>query len=62
MVENDREGWTILGWDENTRKILSIAISGDNPDARASAIALVHRLGARGYFGYRDLLPEPVES
>ena len=56
MVEGDKEGWAIYGWREHARTILATAIQSDNADAREAATTLVHRLGARGYLEFRDLL------
>jgi hypothetical protein len=52
----DKEGWGILGWREHARTILRTAIQGTNARARQAAVDLVHRLGARGYFEFKDLL------
>lgn len=57
MIEGDREDWKIRAWQSEARTILSTAIQARNVDAREAAIDLVHRLGARGYLEFRDLLP-----
>lgn len=56
MIEGDKEGWGILGWREYARTILTTAIQSPNAEARQVSVDLVHRLGARGYFEFRDLL------
>ena len=48
----------ILGWGEHARVILDTASHAADLEARKRAIDLIHRLGARGYFEFRDLLPE----
>ncbi len=58
MVEGDKEGWKIIGWRDHIRSILSTAIQGNDPEAREVAIDLVHRLGARGLFEFKNLLPK----
>ena len=57
MAQSDREGWKIYGWREDARTILSAVIAGGDSEARAAAVGLVHRLGARGFQEFRDLLP-----
>jgi hypothetical protein len=57
MVDGDKEGWSILGWREYARMILTTAIQGSDLEAWQAAVDLVHRLGARGFFEFRDLLP-----
>jgi hypothetical protein len=57
IVAGDKEGWGILGWREFARKILADAMSSADQPARAKATELIHRLGSRGYFEFRELLP-----
>lgn len=58
LVEADREGWGILAWEGQARTILATAIRSNDTDARDAAVALIHRLGARGRLGFRDLLEQ----
>lgn len=55
MVQGDKEGWDISGWQDDSRKILAAAIASGNPAARQAAIDLVNRLAARGMPDYQDL-------
>ena len=57
MAENDRPRWYFHGWKQAPRTILAAAIDGSGQAAREAAIDEVHRLGARGYLGFRNLLP-----
>jgi len=57
MIEGDVERWHLHSWREHTRTILATAIQSVDAEARQAAVDLVHRLGARGYFEFRDLLP-----
>jgi hypothetical protein len=57
IVEGDKEGWGVLGWRESAHKILQDAISSPDQDANTAAAKLIHKLGSRGYFEFRDLLP-----
>jgi hypothetical protein len=57
IVEGDKDGWGILGWREHARSILSVATGSGDIQAQKAAANLIHRLGARGYFEFRDLLP-----
>jgi len=61
IVEGDEKRWNILGWREHARMILAAAIQGSDSEAR-QAVDLVHRLGARGYLDFRDLLQEGPSS
>ena len=61
MVEGDRDGLDILGWQEHARTILSTAVESDDLQARTLAVELIHRLGARGHPEFADLLPTKVE-
>ncbi len=56
LVEADREGWGILAWEEHARTILRAAMTSSDSSVGETAVALIHRLGARGRLGLRDLL------
>ena len=58
IVEGDKEGWNIRAWREPKRTILKTALKSGDPTARQLAESLIHRLGARGYWDFRDLLRE----
>jgi hypothetical protein len=62
MIEGDKDGWRASAWGNQTRTILAAAIRGGDPVARESAENLVHRLGARGFLDFRDLLPLGSQS
>lgn len=57
IVSGDRDGWGVHRWKDHAKSILQTAIAAANDDARETAIALIHRLGARGHFDFRELLP-----
>jgi hypothetical protein len=57
IIEGDEKGWGILGWEDNAKLILTEGINSVNQTARSMAIDLIHKLGSRGYFGYKELLP-----
>lgn len=61
IVEGDKNGWGVLGWRDHARTTIVTAINSVDQSARRQAIELVHRLGARGHFEFRDLLPPNVE-
>lgn len=62
MVEGDTEGWRVQAWRGPTRTILDVAIQSTDTQARQAAMDIVHRLGARGYFEFGDLLPKTASS
>ena len=62
IVEGDREGWSILGWRGHVRTIIATAINSADEKARRHAATLVHHLGTRGNFEFRDLLPPNLPS
>lgn len=57
MIEGDVNGWEIHGWRDGLRKILSVVIRGNDSVARETSVRIVNRLGAKGHFEFRDLLP-----
>jgi hypothetical protein len=59
MIENDKKGEYRYSWHGSISVILEAAIGSSNYDARRSAEALIHKLGARGsaYNFLRKLLP-----
>ena len=61
MLEGDNDRWHRYAWHEQTRTILKAAINSQDSAASESAVALIHRLGARdpAYNYLRDLLPSP---
>jgi len=60
LAESDKEGWSISGWLEEARTIFSTAHERSDAATREAAEDLIHRLGARGYLGFRDLLTMPA--
>jgi hypothetical protein len=56
MIEGDKQGWDIPGWEKELRHILGVAIKGPIPEARKTATAIINRLGERGYPNFRGLL------
>lgn len=56
IIEADKEGWHIHGWREHMRTILSSVLQSTDNTARQAAVDLVHRLGARGHLGFRNLV------
>jgi hypothetical protein len=55
LIEGDREGFSIYGWQEYPRNILTTAIMAGGK-AKEEADRVIDLLGARGHYGYRDLL------
>jgi hypothetical protein len=62
IVEGDKEGWNIHSWSEHARTILATSLQSTDGTARQAAENLVHRLGAQGYFAFRDLVSEKEVS
>jgi hypothetical protein len=63
MVEGAKESWAIDAWLDEARLLLSKALASSDTEAREEAKTVVHLLGARRYFDFRDLLTsgeEPV--
>ena len=58
LIREDRRGWVVVANKDAIRQILSSLLSIDDPEIKDSAESLVHELGARGYFDFRDLLDE----
>jgi hypothetical protein len=58
MAKSGRNSWYIDAWGHAPRTILSTSINSGDSAARDAAIEEVNRLGARGYLGFRDLLPK----
>ena len=58
IVDGDDNGWRILGWKDDAKKILATALGSEDAEARQLARELVHKLGGRGYFEFRALLNE----
>lgn len=56
MIEGDLEGWKITSWRQELRAILSTIIRDGDTIASHKATDVVHRLGAKGYLEFRDLL------
>jgi hypothetical protein len=55
LLEEDRDGWSIHGWNQHLDSILEIALK-DGDNAKAEATAMIDLLAARGFRGYRRLL------
>lgn len=57
IIEGDKKGWGIYGWSDEAKIILITALQGSNDEAKQTSEALIHRLGERGYWDFRELLP-----
>jgi hypothetical protein len=56
LLKEDRDGWSIHGWNEHLDTILKAALrNGEN--AKKEAVAMIDLLAARGFRGYRNMLP-----
>ena len=59
LVKNENELRSMnLSRSNETRNILEIAINSNDTKAKKIAIDLIDYLGAKGYLGYRDLIPK----
>jgi hypothetical protein len=56
MLKGTQHGWSSVGWSEHTREILSELMKQSQPELRVKTERLIHDLGSRGYYQYRDLL------
>ena len=56
MVEGDPDGYQMFVWRDPSIELLRNVIQSDSPEAKGTAIELIHRLGAMGHLEYRDLL------
>lgn len=54
IIRGDTEGWGIDEWVGYAREILASAVKDSK--ARVVAEDLIHYLGSRGYFTFRELL------
>jgi hypothetical protein len=57
IIKNDKSGWRIYSWQNETRAILSKAIHSNSDKAIKVAKCIIQDLGKRGQWEYRDLLP-----
>ena len=57
LVEKDVEGISIHAWADDIRTVIQTAIQVGDRSAKAIAVDLIHKLGARGFFEFRNLLP-----
>ena len=56
LLEEDRDGWSIHGWNEHLDTILKAALR-NGEDAKKEAGAMIDLLAVRGFRGYRNMLP-----
>jgi hypothetical protein len=56
LIEGDNDGWRVLGWSKEIRTVLQAALHHGDDVTKAAAVDLVHRLGAKGYSQFRDLV------
>lgn len=55
LIDMTTEPWTIRHWVRDIRTILQAALESRDEDARATAEALIDKLGRKGHHDYRDL-------
>jgi hypothetical protein len=56
LLEEDRDGWSVHGWNEHLDTILKAALR-NGEDAKKEAVAMIDLLAVRGFRGYRNMLP-----
>lgn len=56
MIEGDKQGWNIPGWEKELRHILKVAMDMPVSEVRVAATSIINRLGERGYLNFRSLL------
>lgn len=56
LLEEDRDGWSIHGWNEHVDTVLKAALR-NGEDAKKEAVALIDLLAVRGFRDYRNMLP-----
>jgi len=56
MIEGDREGWLLLGVEDDARRVLKSALESNSPDGVLAAKRLVEELIGKGLFGFRELI------
>ena len=56
MIEGDREGWFLMGVENDAQRLLRGALQSNNPDGVLAARRLIEELIAKGQFGFRQLL------
>jgi hypothetical protein len=56
VLVEESEPWEIHAWRESIRAVTSVALRSGDETIRRRAEELIHRLGQRGYFDFRDLL------
>ncbi len=57
IVEADKQGWLVSLAREDAERLLRAALARD--ESRASAVDVLHRLGAKGHSEFRNLLRPP---
>jgi hypothetical protein len=62
IIRSELKSWEIYSWRKQAKEILQVAIQSEDPNARATGIDLVHRLGAMGYLEFRNVLPNPLTT
>jgi hypothetical protein len=58
ILEGDKQGWRVGAFREAKRNILTAALHSQDHEARQVAENLINRLGAQGFWDFRDLLRE----
>jgi len=56
MVRADETGWRLIGWGDELKSILRLALESGSADAESKAKALIDHLGRRGRLEYGELL------
>ena len=62
MIEGDQEGWAMYRWHDHPRIVLSAALDSTDRHAQEEAKRVIHLMGSRGWYGYRDLLRDLQEE
>lgn len=56
MIEKEKSSLNIYGWRDKTKTILAAGVKSSSDTAKQSAEALIHYLGERGCWEFRELL------
>jgi hypothetical protein len=56
IIEGDKDGWILLGVEDDARKVLKQALASNHPEGSLAAKRLIEQLIGKGHFGFRTLL------
>lgn len=57
LIDSDKTDWGVYTWRDEAKPIVAAALDSNDPGTTKAARDFINRMSARGYLGFREMLP-----